>query len=372
MTQTRYRIVHTEFSQGWGGQEIRIYTEMLAMRERGHHLLLAAPASSNIYQKSQQAGLAVFKMSERKAGFLPDVFRLAGWFRREQVQIVNMHSSRDGWIGGLAARLAGVPLIIRSRHIEVDYPNRLVSRIAFHRLPHHVLTTSDKISGRLIQELGLLPERVNCIPTGIDVRRYHPAVEGVVHRELGLPVTTPIVGMISVLRSWKGHAFFLEAAAELVKQGTPAHFIIAGDGPGRDWLPKEIERLGLTSRVKWLGHREDVQSVLASLAVLVLPSTAHEGVPQIVLQAQATAKPVVGTTVGGIPEVVADGETGFLAPPKDGPALARLIQRLLQDPALRERMGQKAREKVEAFHSLDYMCGRLEEIYRNYLVPKNI
>ena len=136
MTQTARTIAHTEYSLGWGGQEIRIFTEMQALRARGHRLLLCAPARSRIYQQAQTDGFPVLEVFDRRNQLPRSVWRMATWFRRERVAVVNMHSSGDGWAGGLAARLASVPLILRSRHIEVDYPNPRLSRIAFHHLPH--------------------------------------------------------------------------------------------------------------------------------------------------------------------------------------------------------------------------------------------
>lgn len=348
-----------------------MHGEMLAMRARGHRLLLGAPVESMIHRHGKAAGFGVFAFSGGKAMFPVTLIRLAQWFRSEGVGIVNTHSSRDGWLAGLAARLARVPLLLRSRHIEVDYPNRLLSRIAFKTLPHHVLTTSRRISDRLVEELNLDASRVSCIPTGVDLERFRPTVAGSLHTELHLAPATPLVGMISVLRSWKGHEFFIGAAKRLVEEGSPAHFVIAGDGPCRDLIRQRIESASLAGRVHTLGHRDDVPVVLASLALLVLPSTAHEGIPQIILQAQAMGRPVVGTTVGGIPEVVEDGVTGLLAPPQDGLALAARIGALLRDPGLRDRLGVKARERVEQTHSVDAMCRSLETIYERYLGTVN-
>ncbi len=337
------------------------------MQARGHRLLLCAPVASRIFQRAQEAGLSVHALDDRKWTFPFTVARLAGLFRREKVQVVNPHSSRDGWLAGLAARLAGVPLIIRSRHIEVDYPNRGTSRIAFHSLPHHVITTSEKISAGLIKDLGLLPERVTCIATGIDQKKFNPQVNGTLAQELKLSADIPLVGMISVLRSWKGHDYFLAAAQELVQQNVRAHFVVTGEGPRRQWIEQKIQELGLSGKVTLLGHREDVPNILASLSILVLPSTAHEGIPQIILQAQSMGKAVIGTSVGGIPEVVRDGETGLLAALQSGPALAEKITRLLNDPALRQRLGQQALAYAQREYSSERMCERLEALYARYL-----
>ena len=365
-----YTIAHSECSLGWGGQEIRVFTEMLAMRARGHRLLLFAPVESVIYGKAASAGLAVHPMTDAKPAYPLTITRLALALRKERVRIVNTHSSSDGWIAGLAARLAGIPMLIRSRHIEVEYPSRFLSRVAFHRLPHHVLTTSRRISARLIQNLGLSPEKVTCLPTGIDLEKFHPGVQGRLREELNLDTSVPLVGMVSVLRSWKGHPYFLEAAAEILRQKRRVHFVIAGDGPGRVWLEGRLEQPDLKSHVTWLGHREDVPNILASLDLLVLPSTGHEGIPQIILQAQAMGKAVVGTTVGGIPEVVSHQQTGWLVPPMESKPLAQSILLLLDNPALRKRLGEQASAQVAREHGLDKMCERLEALYAGYLTPR--
>jgi glycosyltransferase involved in cell wall biosynthesis len=359
----QWRILHTESSLGWGGQEVRVLAELEWMRAQGHWVALAAPPASSIAKRAQEAGILFYPLRTHKALLPFEVVRLAAWLIRNRVVLVNTHSSNDGWLAGLAARLAA-RILIRSRHIEVDYPNRFWSGVAFRFLPHHVITTSQKIADRLVAELKISPKRVTCIATGVDLTRFHRKVEGMLHQELGIAPDVALVGMISVLRSWKGHATFLDAAARLL--GDPKRsmrFIIAGDGPGRADLEAKIAQKPWQGKVTLLGHRADVPNILASLDVLVLPSYAHEGIPQIVLQAQAMSCAVVATTIGGIPEVVEDGVTGLLVPPKDAVALAEKIGVLLDDPALEARLGQNARASIVKNYSLDAMGERLLALY---------
>jgi glycosyltransferase involved in cell wall biosynthesis len=359
-----WRILHTESSRGWGGQEVRVFAELEWMRAQGHWVALAAHPDSAIAKKALAAGILFYPLRTHKALLPFEVVRLAWWLRKNRVHVVNTHSSNDGWLAGLAARLALKPVLIRSRHIEVDYPNRFLSGLAFRVLPHHIITTSQRIADRLVAELKIPPARVTCLATGVDLTRFHPGVRGALREELGAPADVALVGMISVLRSWKGHTTFLEAAAILLKKlPLPVRFVITGDGPGRDEIAGKVAQEPWAGHVTLLGHRTDVPNILASLDVLVLPSYAHEGIPQIILQAQAMSCAVVATTIGGIPEVVEDGVTGLLVPPRDAEALAEKMMLLLNDSRLAATLGQNARARIEQGYSLDAMGERLLALY---------
>ena len=363
----QWRILHSESSLGWGGQEVRVLAELEWMRAQGHWVALAAPPASAIAKRAQEAGILFYPLRTQKALLPFEIARLAAWLIWHRVEVVNTHSSNDGWLAGLAARLAVRPILIRSRHIEVDYPNRFWSGLAFRVLPHHVITTSQRIADRLVAELGVPSARVTCVATGVDLKRFDPKIEGTLHRELGLAPDVALIGMISVLRSWKGHATFVEAAEILfVKVKRPLHFVIAGDGPAREEWTQKLKKEPFQGRVTLLGHRADVPNVLASLEVLVLPSYAHEGIPQIILQAQAMSRPVVATTIGGIPEVVENGVTGLLVPPREAKALAEKIGAVLEDPTLSVKLGQAARAAIEKNYSLDAMGQRLLALYEKY------
>ncbi len=362
----QFRIVHSESSIGWGGQEWRVFLELEWMRKRGHRVWLFAPEKSEIYRRGVKAGISTINYSFDRSKWPSELMRMIYFFKQHQIQILNTHSSRDAWLGGLAAKIAQLPLIIRSRHIEVDYENAFLSRIAFEGLPHHVLTTSSRIKSRLMNEIGVSEEKITCLPTGIDLEKFTPRSSSILHQELHLPEKTKIIGMIAVLRSWKGHGDFLKAAKLLLQKRGDLHFIIAGGGPGHDYVMKLVQKLDLTSKVTLLGYREDIPEILASLDINILPSTAHEGIPQIILQAQAMNCPVIGTRIGGIPDIIINNETGLLVPVHNPEAIASAVLQLLNHPDEAKKMVEKASLIAREKHSLMAMGEKLEEIYSRF------
>lgn len=341
--------------------------ELSGFQKRGCPVWLVAHPQSQVLKRARDA-----EMGTRECVFdrrlLPlDAVRLALWLRRERIQIVNTHSSRDGWLLGIAARLARTPLLIRSRHIDVSYPNPLVSKHAFTTFADHVLTTSQKITDHFQEIFHLSSDHITTLPTGIDVTRFKP--EGPkaglpVRQEFGAP---PIIGMVSVLRFWKGHTVFFNAIRKLRESGHDYQFLVVGGGEPVQTYEEIARHLGVADHVKLAGHRDDVPEVLRAMDVLCIPSLSHEGVPQIGLQALACGTAVVGSDCGGIPEIIQDGITGRIVPAGDASALAARIAETLTQKEATAHMSRAGREMVEKKHSLDFMLDRLEEIYSSHL-----
>ena len=200
--------------------------ELTGFQKRGSKVWLLAPHDAHVRARAEAAGISTAPLYVAKWRYPFEVLRLACWLRRIRPDVLNTHSSRDGWLVGMAGRLARVPLIVRTRHVDVDYPNPRISRHAFSTFADLVLTTSDRITIHLRQTFQLPEARVVTVPTGIDVGRFTPDGESA---DLG---PAPVVGMLSVLRSWKGHSIFLEAARLLVRDGFTCRFVIVGEGPG--------------------------------------------------------------------------------------------------------------------------------------------
>lgn len=359
-----WRILHSEASQGWGGQEHRVMAELKGFLRRGHSLWLIAHPESQILLSAIELGINVVPCQFERQHLATNALRLAWWLRRQRIDVVNTHSSRDGWLLGIAARLARTPLLIRSRHIDVSYRVPSVSKHAFTTFADHVLTTSDKITTHFKRLFTIANDHITTLPTGIDVSVFHP--EG---PKACLPVKPgrPVVGMVSVLRSWKGHRIFFDAIRILRDEGRQIQFVVVGGGGNTANFERMANDHGVGAAVAFTGHREDIPDVLRALDILCIPSTRHEGVPQIGLQALACGTAVTGSDCGGIPEIIREGETGRLFPIGDAAALARRIVETLDQKDDTNRMRSAGRSMVVQDYSSEVMLDKLEAIYRRYL-----
>jgi glycosyltransferase involved in cell wall biosynthesis len=360
----RYTILHTESSLGWGGQEHRTFAEARIMRSRGHRLLLACDPRGELYRRADREGFPVFPLNFggwRNFGAWLDLRRLP---RQEQVDILNTHSSQDSWLGFLAWLTLGQQVkLVRTRHLSTKVgPNWPTRRL--YQAPAAVITTSRDISELLHQGLGVPREHLHAIPTGVSLTDFAPRTpDPELAARLRLSTGAFVLGTVSVLRSWKGHLYLLEALKHLQEEGLEAVLLIVGDGPYRPVIEEKIQGLGLTEQVRLAGHQERVPEWLALMDAFVLASYANEGVPQALLQALAMGRPVVATRTGGIPEVIVPEETGLLAPPRDSQALAQAMSRLLQDRPLREKLSRQGPQMVASRYSLEQMADAIEAVY---------
>tara|TARA_Y100001934_G_scaffold280349_1_gene386824 strand:- start:7818 stop:9146 length:1329 start_codon:yes stop_codon:yes gene_type:complete len=363
-------IAHTESSLAWGGQEIRIMAEMTGLRERGHRMLLAAPTESLILQRAVEAGFEVLALQNSKWSLPGNAFRLADWLGRHQVDVVNPHSSRDGWAAGIGGRLAGVPLIIRSRHFDVPFGARLFSRAVYTRLADHLITTSPVVSANFRRAYALGGDRVSTIPTGVDLSAFQPdgpKADFAAPRGQG---RWPLVGMVAVLRRAKGHVHMVKAARILHDQGMPIRLLFVGDGPSKAPIVDEISRCQLEKAVTFAGHRDDIPAVLRSLDCAAFPSL-RECIPQGAMQAMACGVPVLGSDTGGIPSVIRDGRTGRIFPAGDSEALADSLASVFKQRQRTEKLRQQALRYVREQHGLPGMLDRLESLYARLLSDCN-
>ena len=362
-----FSVLHTEWSSGWGGQEMRIVAECVAMRARGHRMAIACQPDSQILQKAHAEGLLTTPLRIRKGLDLAGIAHCLRAIRTQHIDLVHTHSSADAWACGMAARLAGVP-VVRSRHLSTPVQRRWSSRLLYGRLADRVITSGQAIKDHLVRAAALDPARIVSIPAGIDVQRFAPVTNArTVRRELGLADGDFVVGIVAVLRSWKGHAHLIEAVHRLAAEKVPAKLLIVGTGPQEAALRQKIEELGAGNHVLMLGHRTDVPRLISAMDCSVLPSTKNEATSQALPQALAMKIPVIASAVGGLPEVVIHQETGLLVPPGDAAALRDALAWVRQHPSEAKQMAERGYARVHADFTFDKMIDRTEGVYLELL-----
>lgn len=356
------KIVHTEASCGWGGQEIRILEESSGMIERGHQVTLLCPPEARIHDEAKRRGVPVAALPIGRKR-LPGMLALRNWLKAHPCDVVNTHSSTDSWLAALACKtLSRPPAIVRTRHISAPIPKNAASRWLYNGAVAHVVTTGEALRQTLIADNGVPAGRVTSVPTGIDTVRFSPADQIAARRKLGLDESRHYLGIVATLRSWKGHLYLLEAFASLALPDWT--LLIVGEGPMREPIAAKIAELGLADRVRLVGQQDRPEDWLRALDIFCLPSYANEGVPQAILQAMLTALPIVTTPVGAILEAVSDGETALVVPPRDAPALAAAARRLIAEPQLGAALGLAAREKALGRFSREAMLDRMENVFQ--------
>ena len=356
------KIVHTEASSGWGGQEIRILEEARGMIRRGHDVSVLCNPDARILEEAPRFGvLATALPIGRKR--LPGLFAMRRWLIENRPDVVNTHSSTDSWLAGLAcATLAQPPALVRTRHISAPVAINAGAKWLYGRSAQHVVTTGESLKQMLVHDLGLNPENVTSIPTGIDTERFAPGEKTLARQTLGLNSDHHYLGIVATLRSWKGHLYLLEAFAKL--DAPDWLLLIVGEGPMLANIEAKITELGLQGRVILAGQKPDPEAWLRAIDIFCLPSYANEGVPQAVMQAMLTGLPIVTTPVGAILEAVSDGETALVVAPQNADALATAIDRLIRDEALAARLGTAARTRAVTRFSLEGMLDRMETVFR--------
>lgn len=348
----KLRILHTEASVGWGGQEIRILTEAQYFRAKGHEVLIAANAGSEILANAPRYGVAttILPLTHRTLPRMRAVRRLLmDW----QPDVVNPHSSVDSWLVALARLgLNPRPRVVRTRHLSANVPRNFASRWVYNSGADFVMTTGEAIVDALSVD-GFMPRsRLAAVPTGIDADVFRPGDKAAARTALGLPHDKFLFGIAATLRSWKGHFYLLDALK--LANDPHMHVVIVGDGPQQDNLEKQIAALGITDQVTMAGRRNDIAIYMQAFDVFVLPSYANEGVPQALLQSMASGLPVIACPVGGIPECTRGLASVTLVPPKDSAALANTMKAAAfskPNPAELAR----ARDRVVAEHSREVM-----------------
>jgi glycosyltransferase involved in cell wall biosynthesis len=353
-----------------GGIEEVVLALARRLDPREFRLALAAPAPLLEAFTPDLKGVAVETLAvEAESWRRPDeVAKLSAFIERVRPDIVNAHLFRSTAVAAPLGRWHGAR-VIETYHGREGWrrgllggnflADRLVSRFV-----DRVIAVSEAARAFLISGKGYDARKIVVVPNGRDLSVFRPGAGGdAVRKELGIDRATPLVGVVGRLEEQKGHVYMLDAWPSVLAEFPDARLLLVGDGSLRGALERRARDLGVAPSVLFAGFRPDVPRVLDALDVLALPSL-YEGMPLTVIEASAMAKPVVATAVDGTPEVIREGRTGRLVPPRVPAALSRALRAVLRDPAAAHEMGRAGRDFVLDRFDLRRQVEATARVYR--------
>ena len=371
------RVLHLNFHRGWGGQPSRILIGSRELARRGHDVAIAAPGDGELAARARAAGLTVFGgfrfyKPKRALSFVRDVVALRRVIRSWKPAILHSHGSQDTWTTVVANRLGGerLPHVLtrhNSKHVACNAANRYLYGRALDMLvvvSGGVLERYEEFFRRGIMD----PAAIPIIPSSIDFPRFDaPLDRDAARRGIGAPAGAPLIGSFGRLVTDKGHDVLIRAFAGVRSARPGAILAIAGAGREEPALRALAASLGLSESVRFLGFRNDLPELTAALDVSVLASVDCDASPAVVKEAMYLRRPVVVTDIGGLREMVEDGVTGLIVPPRDPGALARAILRVLSDEEGARAMGARGREVVRTRYSVSALADAYERAYATLL-----
>ncbi len=387
------RILRVIARLNMGGPALHVAYLTKGLESRGYHTTLVAGklarGEDSMSYIAEELGVEIVPLGDLHREVSPfydpmAVTRLVHEIRRVRPQILHTHTAKAGAVGRAAALLAGdarPPIIVHTYHGHVLRGYFDPVRTQFFRETERVLArhttrliaVGPEVRDDLV-ELGVAPaEQFSVIRLGIDLESRVLTADGRAEfrRLFGIPEERFVVGWIGRMTSIKRVPDILAAFKALRDRGVDATLCLVGDGPDRDAIEQLASNLGIVRDTLFVGYQRDVAPYYAFFDALLLPS-ANEGTPVVAIEALAAARPVVATRVGGVPDVVDEGEDGFLVEVGDVEGLADRLERLARDPELRRRMGAAGRERVIPRYRVERLVGDIDALYRELLMQKGL
>lgn len=367
--------MHVLDSLGIGGLENGVINLINKMdRERFSHAICCIGQSGKSAERLLVEGVEIFEMKKGEGKELLLPFRLARVFKKNRIDIV--HTRNWGAVDGIiGAKLAGVNIIVHGEHgrdiVDPDGSNRKrnVIRRGLSFFVNRYVTVSKALREWLITVVGINERKIQAICNGVDTLIFNPDEKCLVRSKYGHNDDEIIIGTVGRLDPVKNQRLLIKAFAQLKSKYINITLLVIGDGPCREDLERLVEDLDLKQKVSFLGMRDNVPELMKLLDIFVLPSII-EGISNTILEAMATGLPVIATSVGGNPELVVDGKTGYLVPGEDIGSLEKALETYIHNPAIVKQHGTAGRERAVKEYALDKMVNNYETLY-TYLMNHN-
>jgi len=352
------------------GAAIQLRDLAIGLAARGHAVTVATPPSELWAERMREADVGYVPVPMQRAWDVRAAWRLAKVIRAGQIQVAHAHKGRARTLALLAGLMGARSRLVLNRGVSFRVPR--ARRLGYtSRRVHAIVAVCESIKRDLVAT-GVPAQKIEVIYSGTDLERFHPGLDGQpIRRELGLAPEHFLITQIGV-RSWRGWRDVLDAMARLAPDTPHARLLFVGAPPPRvAELGECARKIGLDGRVLVLGHREDVPRILTASDVVVDASYAGAGLTGSIREALACERPVVATDLAGMPELVVDGETGLLVPPRDPDALARALRRVIENPTWAQAMARAGCKRVDAHFSLRAKLDATEALYRRLVETRS-
>lgn len=365
------RLAHIESSLNWGGQELRIVEQSQWLNEQGHPTWIIGRPGAAILDKARERDLPHLELALHGSAHPLTLSRLLGFLRRNQIQVLDCHGSRDAFYGAYVKALTSVR-VIRSRHVTNRIRAKGLHGLVWRRGNHGIITTAHQIKRMLLEQRLAREEDILVAAPGVDPGRFSAHIDsGALKQRLGIPADHKVVANIGMIRRDKGQRYFVECCRRLLEQGLPVTCIQVGDATGAS-EPYKADVLQLCGEhldrgIRFLGYHDDIENYLALADVVVIASINTEAQTRLVPQAFFMGKNVVATTTGGLPEMIRHGETGLLCPARDPGSLAAAVTQLLEKRDMAREIALAARRDAYANMTFAAMMEQMLDFYRSRL-----
>lgn len=373
----KVKVLHviTRFIGGSGGNTLLSAVGMDADR---YETWVAAMPGGPLWEPARRGGVRAVGVEHMRERISPlDDLRagiqLVRLMRRERFTVVHTHCSKAGFIGRVAARIAGVPVVVHTFHLFAAHDglswSRRMAYLLLDRcvrsLAHRYVAVAPRVAREAVEQRLAPPGSVLVVPSAVEVDAIPDRADTDVRADLGIPADAPIVGTVGRIVAQKSPLDFVRMCALVHDERPDVEFVMVGDATLEsagleEETRREAERLGVP--VRFTGFRSDAPRIAAAFDVYVVPSL-YEGLGRAVTEAMASGRPVVATAVNGVPDLVEPGSTGLLAEPGNPASLARAVVWMLDHPEAAERMGAQGMQRVRSHFGPDVMCGALDDLY---------
>lgn len=363
-----WHVAHVIGTLRTGGAERQLVNYLMAADRRDfRHTVVCLEARGELAETVEAAGIPVVRMPIRTRMAPVCLARFARWYREQGVCVVHAHMHDSALWGRLAGRLAGVPVLMTTEHGKELWKGPVRVAIDHHLsgwTARHIAVARDGMEIRLRRER-YAPGKMVLIPNGVPIPDESGNLPGRqrVREEFGIDADTPLLGTVGRIVVAKGYEHMIEAMGHIRRRHPKAKWLAVGDGDQRQDLTARTAQAGLGDAVIWAGRRSDIGDLLAAMDVWVM-SSIREGLPVALLEAMAAGRPIVATSVGGIPDAVRHGVEGLIVAPADAVALAEGIGRMLDEPAFASGLAAAARARAVKEYAIEAVAARIEDLYR--------